>query len=1254
LCLLVLVVLPLAAGSVTRTVVFAPADLEFSQVAGYDVVELRGYPAMVKPGAPRLPRVVEPLLIPAGAVPMSVEVLVTDWVDIPGVYNIYPGQPDRPLSVSEGVYGSFYEPDPGIYSMAHEYPGFGVRLAGAGNMNGYRIAHVELFPLQYIPAEGVLRLATRVVYRVEYLEHQVSDVVATERQRDVFGQAVRAHVVNPEDIAYCAPRVTGFGLGASLVPPGYYEYVVVSESPIDTVFQRLVDWKTKKGVPGTIVLMSWINSNYSGYDLAEKLRNFIIDARDNWGTIYVLLGGSGDYNSSGQNIVPTRKGWYTSAGGPDNDYLPADLYYSDLDGNWDFDGDHTYGELGDHVDMYADVYVARASVYNVAMAQNFVYKMLTYELSPPTDYLERLMLPTGILWSSYEERPMQDSIARMAPSGWRISKMYERNGALSHPGMIDTMNVGYNLGHWEGHGNESGIYYNGGSTPFLTSSDADGLVNGDRVGIANSIACMTGGWDLVSSGGDCFAEHLVNRVGGGLAVAMMNSRYGWGAYVSGYVPGPSERIDTTFYAKLFTEHMHVLGQIHAAAKDAWVYYADSGYQYDMTRWCVYELNLFGEPELPIWTDVPMSLTATYPGVIPIGNQNVGVTVTSSGSPVNHALVCLWKGTETYASGYTNASGYVSLNVEPLTPGQMLITATARNHYPFEDSLFVQASNNPYVTFMRCSVSDPGPGGNNNGELNPGESVEIPLWVKNWGQTTGYGVTGSLSTSDAYATLSDTLKSFGDIPADDSAYTGTDGYDLDIAASCPNGHVILFTLTCKDNIDSIWFSEFTLPVYAPILTYQAQSITGGNNNGILEPGETANVILTLANEGSAAAENITSTLTTGSSYITINDASGNFGTIDPGNSGTNAGDPYTVTASASAPYGCLVDCSVIIETDFITDTIDFDLVVGEMVPSDTGYYYSYYSGGLHTHAPVFDWLELAAGGPGVIISEITNEDADTVTLPLPFNFTFYGEEYDSVGVCSNGFLELGHATYRFGSNTPIPMTGGPRAMIAPFWDDLDPSEAGDIYQYYDSAQHRWIVEFYQVDYYGGPGDFETFQVILYDPSYYTTPTNDGEIIVQYLNGMEQSGNTFGIENYSETVGIQYHYNGAYHEWAVPVTDSFAIKYTTYPPDYTGIEEQEHLAAFPANTMLTTLYPNPGMHRMKISYQIAQPSDVSLCIYDATGRLVRTIAARDKCDPGYYTEIWNTRDEQGRMVPAGVYFIRFETGEYQKVEKAIILR
>ncbi len=1249
--LLLVVIVPLVAGTITRTVTFSTQDLILTEVDDYDVVEIKDHTVLVDPGAPRIPWVIQKVVIPAGAVPVGVRIIAEDWQDIPGVFNVVPAQRDVPLPMPGKTFEpELVPPDPDIYSRDRLYPETKIKYGGTGNMNGYRIAHVEIFPVRYNPVQKSLQMATTITYQLDYEDNRVAGVIATQRQQAVFGNAVRSLVVNPEDVMRFAPRVQQHR-GPTFVPPGYYEYVVISEPPMDTVFERLAEWKTKKGIPATVVDVSWISGNYTGYDLQEKIRAFIEDARDNWGTIYVLLGGSGDQRTSGQNIVPARLTYYYTYSTPgQDDTIPSDLYYGDLDGNWDYNGNHVYGQLSDSVDMYADVYVGRASVYNVAMAQNFVYKVFTYEQNPPTDYLKKMLLPTAILWSSYEERPMQDSIARMTPTDWVDAKLYERNGTLSRQAMIDSMNVGFGMGHWVGHGNENGIYM---GSPYLNSTDAQNLVNGDRQGIANSIGCMCGGWDLVP-GGDCFAEHLVNRVGGGLIAAMMNSRYGWGAYVSGYVPGPSERIDTSFYYNVLIDDMVRIGDAHSVAKDAWVYYADSGAQYDMTRWCIYELNLLGDPEMPLWTDIPENLTVSYPAAIPVGFQNVNVSVTSSGSPVNNALVCLQKGNETYASDYTNASGLVTLSVNTTSPGAMYITVTAMNHYPYEDSLMVQPSNYAYVTFLNCAVSDPTPYGNDNGELNPGESVEMPVWVMNWGQSQGNDIMGILSTDDSYTTISDTLKSFGDIAPGDSAYTGADGYDVDIALSCPNNHAVEFTLTCKDDIDSTWVSQFSVVVYAPIIIYQEYTVSG---NGILEPGETADILVTLENEGGTTAEDVTATLTASSSNITINDNTGTFGNIIVGGSATNAADPFNVTASASAAYGITVDCDLIIQAGMYVDTLSFLLAIGEPVPYDTGYYYAYYSGGLQTYAPTFDWFEIAPPGPGTLITWATNPDADTVTVALPFDFPFYGTNYNSIGICSNGFLEMGFSTYRFGSNTGIPSAGGPRAMIAPFWDDLDPrpypTGNGEVYYYSDAANHRWVVEFYEVAHYGATSDLETFQVILLDPLYYPTPTGDGEILVHYLNGMAQTGATFGIEDHTETVGIQYYFDGTYHEWAVPVTDSFTLKYTTYPPDYVGIEEFGKPGNVPLQTQLTVVYPNPFARELSISYQIATRGNLSLRVYDALGRKVCGLVD-GVSEPGYYAVRWDGCDDLGRKVPAGVYFVRFDADHYQKVEKTVLLR
>ncbi|MEO0156781.1 MAG: C25 family cysteine peptidase, partial [candidate division WOR-3 bacterium] len=903
--IILMVAVNLWAGEIIQTVNFSPNDLIFTKTQGYDVIELRGCVSFANnPGEPRLPKLRQSVLIPAGAVPTGIEIISEEVIELKGNYQIYPYQSDVPLPMPGRVYTpEFVQPKAEVYSSNEPYPAQKCALKGSGTLSGYRIAHVEINPVQYAPAEGKLKFTTRITYRLKYTENQVDNTVPTIEQQRIFGEDVRAIVVNPEMVELFAPRVSGKSV-SRLLPPGDYKYVIISgATSLDTIFQRLANWKTKKGVPTNVVQISWINSNYSGWDLPEKIRNFIIDARNTWGTIWVLLGGSADHKTSGQNLVPERSCFYINAPVgyyPDEDTIPCDLYFAGLDGNWDLNGNHIYGQIADNADMYSDVYVGRASVYNIAQAQNFVNKILTYEKNPPTDYIRKMLLPTAILWSSYEERPMQDSIARMTPTPpWVDGKLYERNGTLSRQRMIDSMNVGFGMGAWEGHGDENGIYM--GSTPYLSSTDADGLTNGNKQGIAISIACFTGAWDETPNG-DCFAEHLANRVGGGLIGVMFNSRYGWGAYVNGYVPGPSERLDTTYYAKIFQAGLYKMGQVLAVDKDCWVPYADSGNQYDYTRWCLYELNLIGDPELPLWTNIPANLTVNYPAVIQIGNQNVLVTVTGGGSPVNNALVCLQKGTETYAYGYTNSSGQVTLNVAPTSPGTMNITVTAKNYYPFEGTIQVQTSTYAYVMYLKSTISDPAPGGNNDGILNPGESVELPLWVKNYGSIQANGVTGRLRENDPYITLSDTIKTFGNIPANDSAYTGSNGYNLQVANNCPNGYGFLLTLVCKDNVDSTWTSQFGLTVYAPILTYQSVAVTGGNGNGILDPGETANLVVTIKNEGGAVASNVVGVLMENSPWITVNDGNGSWGNLNPGATGSNSSDVFTVTAAGNTPNG----------------------------------------------------------------------------------------------------------------------------------------------------------------------------------------------------------------------------------------------------------------------------------------------------------------------------------------------------------------
>ncbi len=103
---------------------------------------------------------------------------------------------------------------------------------------------------------------------------------------------------------------------------------------------------------------------------------------------------------------------------------------------------------------------------------------------------------------------------------------------------------------------------------------------------------------------------------------------------------------------------------------------------------------------------------------------------------------------------------------------------------------------------------------------------------------------------------------------------------------------------------------------------------GNNNGVLDPGETADVIVVLKNFGSATATNVTGGMICTSPYITVNDGGGYWGTIAAGDSADNSADPYNVTVSASAPEGTVIDFDLPITADGgYVDTLTISVIIG---------------------------------------------------------------------------------------------------------------------------------------------------------------------------------------------------------------------------------------------------------------------------------------------------------------------------------------
>ncbi|MBM3315939.1 hypothetical protein FJY71_08935, partial [candidate division WOR-3 bacterium] len=583
-------------------------------------------------GKPMLPEAVYNVLVPARATVTSVKVTPADPEQIAGTYRIHPAQ--QPVTVSARTSPPFVPPDAAVYQSDRPYPAELVGWVPTGTKSGWRICPLALHPLVYVPATGSLTLYRRMTVTVSYEEGDVTPPRLSTRQHQAFASDVASLVVNPEDVTrFAPPERQSDDLDV--------DYAIITSSTLAPTFQTLATWRTKRGLLTQVFKTDSIQSVYPGRDNQEKIRNFIIDWFNNRGITHVLLAGD-------NSIIPGRRGRVVVSGSTGN--VPTDCYYGDLQWSWDGDRDNVFGEMDqDTVDLFYDVFIGRASVDNTTQANTFINKTLYYEKTPTTDYLNKYLGPYVQLWTGYSGRVVNETIANKTPVGWADRVLSASSTSL----MRDSINNGFHFVHAAAHGDDYGFYTDMG-TPIYTTSVAGAQTNSTRPMICNSIACISGNFEAE----DCLAEAMMNNANGGAVACMLNSREGWGTPPA---MGPSEKLDCMFYDYYFLNDTAEIGRNHCSSKGVYVY---SALSQAVWRWCYYDLNLFGDPDMPMWLTAPGTMASANRDTTTTGAQTFQVTVTSSGSPVVGARVCLYKPGEVHEVGRTGSGGVVNVSINP--------------------------------------------------------------------------------------------------------------------------------------------------------------------------------------------------------------------------------------------------------------------------------------------------------------------------------------------------------------------------------------------------------------------------------------------------------------------------------------------------------------------------------------------------------------------------------------------------------------
>lgn len=230
---------------------------------------------------------------------------------------------------------------------------------------------------------------------------------------------------------------------------------------------------------------------------------------------------------------------------------------------------------------------------------------------------------------------------------------------------------------------------------------------------------------------------------------------------------------------------------------------------------------------------------------------------------------------------------------------------------------------------------------------------------------------------------------------------------------------------------------------------------------------------------------------------------------------------------------------------------------DIVGMNPAYAYPYYA-----YQAQYDWMEIdpAYDGNGTPVLNAAGNplgDDDRGMVTLPFNFTYYGESYNTLWICSNGWMSLGDDPGNNSlSSSPIPTMNLANNLIAPLWDDLNPSAAGGIFVY-DDGNGTFVVEFSRVPHFGSSTQRETFQVLF---------KSNGDLVFQYRTAPRQTDLSIGIENMHGTKGLQYYYNGTYADGAPRIRRRTAIRFSTTPVELVGhwLTMDEHWFMIPGGT------------------------------------------------------------------------------------------
>jgi len=784
---------------------FTTADVGFRKIENrgelFTEIHVDGFSKSYDIGNPDLQVFSKLIEIPSGG-DISISIInksetYIDLTDIGFSDKLMPSQ--RSISKSEDPTVVDFNFNEKVYTTDDFYANELISVERLGIMRGRTIARIKISPFAYNPLTHSLKVIDDLEFKVEYssnIQPQNSAYYSTIYSPN-FSKLINADIHSKNDFTSLPIRM-----------------IILSDPMFEEELQEFIAWKTRLGFD--------VIEAYKGGDgvgsTKESMKAFVQSYYDNAtaeepAPTYLLI--VGDH----EQIPSFQMQGHTS-----------DMVYCEFDGNGDYFPEMYFGRFS-------------ASTLNELIPQ--IDKTLEYEqyTMPDPSYLDEVLMVAGV-----------DASMAMTHGNGQINYGTDYyfntdHGLTSHTFLypesanaeeeiIDQISKGVGYGNYTAHCSPEGW-----AEPAFLVNDVSGLANQNQYGLLIGNCCNSNEF----AGVTCLGEALLRTPNKGAVgyIGATNSTYWdedfyWSVGNGVAVVNPSYEetghgvYDCSFHENDEDEETWSITQgqiLHAGNLAVSESNADDEYY-----WEIY--MLMGDPTVLTYYGVPSLLSINHPEILPLGTNSINI------SSEQHTYVAINQGGVLLDASYTDASGNVILNFDPLDSMVPLeIVASKQNKQVYIQDVNIMSADAPFVVFSELSIN--GTAGNT--QVNGGESFSVDVELQNFGMVETGELLMEVSTDNPYVNISSESLSFDGLGAADTLILA-DAVSIDLIGPIEDQENIALTFTITDTTGNVWETYGSFTVNAPDIEFISHTIDDADGNGFIDFNESGILNVTLANVG----------------------------------------------------------------------------------------------------------------------------------------------------------------------------------------------------------------------------------------------------------------------------------------------------------------------------------------------------------------------------------------------------------------------